>query len=327
MIKFICTKILRIIILLFIICVVSYLILVFSPIDILHAQFGSMMTTMSAEQRMKIIEFWGLNKPPLERFTDWFLALLKGDLGYSIIYRMPVKTLIKDYFFNTFFIMLSAWIVSGVLGLVLGVISAIYKNKWIDKIIKVYSLIIASSPKFWLALLFLIFFSGYLKWFPIGMAAPIGKTVEEISLATRIHHLILPAITLSFVSMSDIILHTRAKLLQVLSTDYILFAKANNKSMSRIIFEHSLRNILLPAITIQFLSFSELFGGAVFIEKIFSLPGLGSLVQEAGTKGDVALLLGIVIISAIWIFIGNLIADLLYFIIDPRIKEQWKNAK
>ena len=133
--------------------------------------------------------------------------------------------------------------------------------------------------------------------------------------------MILPGITLSLVSLADITMHTRIKLIEVLQSDFILFAKANGKTMKDIVLKHGLRNILLPAITLQFLAFSELFGGAVFIEQIFSYPGLAGLVQEAALKGDVALLLGIVLISAVWIFVGNLIADILYVVIDPRIKE------
>ena len=125
--------------------------------------------------------------------------------------------------------------------------------------------------------------------------------------------MILPGITLSLVSLADITMHTRIKLIEVLQSDFILFAKANGKTMKDIVLKHGLRNILLPAITLQFLAFSELFGGAVFIE--------AGLVQEAALKGDVALLLGIVLISAVWIFVGNLIADILYVVIDPRIKE------
>jgi peptide/nickel transport system permease protein len=182
-------------------------------------------------------------------------------------------------------------------------------------------MVLASSPKFWLGLLALMFFAGYLQWFPLGMVHPIGSLAEETSLMTRIHHMILPALTLSTVSISNITMQARSKLIEVLGQDFVLLARANKKSQREIVVQHGLRNIMLPVVTLQFLSFSELFGGAVFIEQIFAYPGLAGMVQEAGLKGDIALLLGIVLISAVWVFAGNMIADVLYAVIDPRIKE------
>ena len=229
--------------------------------------------------------------------------------------------MIVERFKETFFLMIIAWVLSGILGFLLGVVAAIKEGSWIDKIIKLYCMALASSPNFWLGLLFLMFFAGYLRLFPIGLTGPLGGLAADVTLWERIHHMMLPAITLSLVSLADITLHTRAKLVEVMQSDFILFARANGKSLKEIIRQHALRNILLPAITLQFLSFSELFGGAVFIEQIFSYPGLAGLVQEAAMKGDVALLLGIVLVSAVWIFVGNMIADILYVVIDPRIKE------
>ncbi|MDR2613514.1 MAG: ABC transporter permease, partial [Deltaproteobacteria bacterium] len=198
---------------------------------------------------------------------------------------------------------------------------AVYQGSWLDRAIRVYCMVLASSPKFWLGLLALMFFAGYLQWFPLGMVHPIGSLAEETSLMTRIHHMILPALTLSTVSISNITMQARSKLIEVLGQDFVLLARANKKSQREIVVQHGLRNIMLPVVTLQFLSFSELFGGAVFIEQIFAYPGLAGMVQEAGLKGDIALLLGIVLISAVWVFAGNMIADVLYAVIDPRIKE------
>jgi len=313
----------RMLLLLFLVCLLSFFIVVNSPIDTLQAQLGTSSMSMSPEQKAQIIAYWGLDKPPAERFLGWFTSILKGDFGLSMIYHQPVWDLIKSHFANTFILMLVAWFLSGVLGFGLGIAAAVYQGRLLDKGIRVYCLVLASSPKFWLGLLVLMFFAGYLGWFPIGMINPIGALAGETSLLTKIHHMILPALTLSFVSVANITMQTRSKLIEVLGSDYVLFARVNKKSSREIIVQHGLRNILLPVVTLQFLSFSELFGGAVFIEQIFSYPGLAGLVQEAGLKGDMALLLGIVLISAVWVFVGNLIADILYAVIDPRIKEGW----
>ncbi|MGN1363575.1 MAG: ABC transporter permease, partial [Methanobrevibacter sp.] len=131
----------------------------------------------------------------------------------------------------------------------------------------------------------------------------------------------LPVLTLSLVGVAPIAMYTRNELVEVLSSDYILFAKARGESGWPLIERQALRNILLPALTLQFLSFSELFGGAVLVEQVFSYPGIGQTAVAAGLQSDVPLLLGIVLISAIFVFVGNLIADILYYFVDPRIKE------
>ena len=320
-ISFLVKRLLRMIVLLVLISILSFGIVVNSPVDALQAHLGSQVSVLSEEQRAAILEQLDLDKPPAERYRKWAGNILHGDFGHSTVYNQPVGKMIVERFKETFFLMIIAWVLSGILGFLLGVVAAIKEGSWIDKIIKLYCMALASSPNFWLGLLFLMFFAGYLRLFPIGLTGPLGGLAADVTLWERIHHMMLPAITLSLVSLADITLHTRAKLVEVMQSDFVLFARANGKSLKEIIRQHALRNILLPAITLQFLSFSELFGGAVFIEQIFSYPGLAGLVQEAAMKGDVALLLGIVLVSAVWIFVGNMIADILYVVIDPRIKE------
>lgn len=320
-IAFLIKRFARMLVLLVLISIVSFGIVVNSPVDALQAHLGSQVSVLSEEQRAAILAQLDLDKPPAERYMKWAGNILHGDFGHSTVYNQPVASMIVDRFKETFFLMIIAWTLSGIIGFGLGVLAAIKEGTWIDRGIKTYCMILASSPNFWLGLLFLMFFAGYLRLFPIGLTGPLGGLASDVTLTDRIYHMMLPAITLSLVSLADITLHTRAKLIEILQSDFILFARANGKSLREIVRQHALRNIMLPAITLQFLSFSELFGGAVFIEQIFSYPGLAGLVQEAAMKGDVALLLGIVLVSAVWIFVGNMIADILYVVIDPRIKE------
>ena len=163
-------------------------------------------------------------------------------------------------------------------------------------------------------------FSVKLKLLPTGLGVPIGILSNEVTIGSLIKHLILPAMALSILGVANICLHTREKVIEILSSDYILFAKSRGESKKSIVFNHVIKNVSLPAITLQFLSFSELFGGAVFAEQVFSYPGLGQATVSAGLKGDLPLLMGIVIISLVFVYIGNLIADLLYIVIDPRVK-------
>lgn len=148
-----------------------------------------------------------------------------------------------------------------------------------------------------------------------------GKLASEVTLGDRAYHLVLPAFTLTIVSISKITLYTRQKLIETMDSDFILFAKARGESERQIIYRHILRNIALPAVTVQFASFSELFGGMALAETVFSYPGIGTATTAAALNGDVPLLLGIVIFSALFVFSGNLIANILYGVLDPRVKE------
>ncbi|MCR3923417.1 MAG: ABC transporter permease, partial [Firmicutes bacterium] len=190
----------------------------------------------------------------------------------------------------------------------------------LDRWVQMYCLTLASTPTFWLGLLLLIVFSVSLGWFPIGLGVPAGVLAEDVTLANRLYHLILPALTLSILGVANVALHTRQKLLEVLRSDYVLLARARGEKETTILWRHGLRNIALPAITIQFASLSELFGGSVLAEQVFSYPGLGQATVQAGLRGDVPLLLAIVLFSAIFVFSGNLLADLIYRVVDPRIR-------
>lgn len=300
---------------------ISFILMKNSPIDPIQAYIGADMLNVGPEQREKIAEYWGLNEPVLTQFVNWASALLHGDLGTSMIYRRPVSEIIGERFMSSLALMIVAWSLSGVMGFVLGIVAAMKKGTWIDSLIQWYCYTLASTPTFWMGLLVLIVFAVWLGWFPVGLGVPAGVLAEDVVLLDRVKHLVLPALTLSILGVANVALHTRQKLIEVLSSDYVLFARARGEKGFSLFWRHGLRNIVLPAITLQFAAFSELFGGAILAEQVFSYPGLGQATVEAGLKGDVPLLLGIVLFSTIFVFAGNLIADLIYYIVDPRTKE------
>ena len=263
-----------------------------------------------------------MNNPPAERFLTWAKNTLHGDFGTSIAYKKPVINVIGERFKYSLLLMITAWVLSGILGFLFGMLSGIYKGSLFDKLTKVFCITLQSAPTFWIGLLILSFFSIHLGWFPIGFAAPIGKAAGDITIWDRLYHLILPAITLSILSIGKITLYTRQKVIEILDCDFILMAKARGETTFQIIKRHVIRNICLPAITEQFSSFSELFGGMALAETVFSYPGLGSATTAAGVKGDVPLLLGIAIFSAIFVFVGNMTANILYSVLDPRVREE-----
>lgn len=306
----------------------SFILIVSSPIDPVEAYIGA-DKAISEKQRQSIIDYWGLDKEPLERFGLWIKNLIHGDMGDSIAYRKPVIQVIRERFSTSLVLMLTTWIISGLLGFVLGVLAGAFEGSLFDRIVKGFCLILASTPAFWIGILVLMLFVVKLGWFPMGMAVPLGTLAEDVTLGDRLYHLILPAFTLSIVSISSITLHTREKLISVLQSEPVLFARARGESRRQIVLRHGIRNIAIPAITIQFASFSELFGGSLLAEQIFSYPGLGNATVKAATKGDVPLLLALAMFSAVFVFVGNLVANVLYGVLDPRIRqgEKLKNVK
>ena len=300
------------------ICFISFLLIKTSPIDPIQAYIGADMLNVGPEQRERIAQYWGLNQPMMVQFWNWSSALLAGDMGTSMIFRRPVSEIISERFFHSLVLMLTAWALSGIIGFAMGVLAAMKKNTWVDRTIKWYCFTLASTPTFWMGLLMLMVFAVWFGWFPIGLGVPAGVLAEDVTVTNRITHLILPAITLSIVGVANVALHTRQKLLDVLTSDYVLFARARGERGFILFWRHGLRNIAMPAVTLQFASFSELFGGAVLTEQVFSYPGLGQATVEAGLRGDVPLLLGIVIFSALFVFVGNLVADFIYHVVRSK---------
>lgn len=325
LLRFLARKLLRLFLLLGAVTAASFTLLTLSPIDPVTAYVGADMLLVSPEQWARIAERWGLYDPPVERYMRWLGRVVRGDLGVSLIYRQPVARVIGQRFRASLELMGMAWVLSGVLGFTLGVLAGARPGSLQDRLIRWWAYITASTPAFWLALLLLNVFSVALRWTPICCAGPPGVPANEVSLLQRLHHLLLPVATLSVLGVANIALHTRQKMIGVMHSDYVLFACARGETLRGIIWRHGLRNVALPALTFQFASLSELFGGSVLVEQVFAYPGLGQATVEAGLRGDVPLLLGIALFSAIFVFVGNTVADLLYQLLDPRIRlEGWK---
>ncbi|MBR6654298.1 MAG: ABC transporter permease [Oscillospiraceae bacterium] len=310
----------KIISLLLAVSIIAFALVSFSPVDPVQ-QYILGVGAVSPEQRAEIEEYWGVNEPPVQRYFNWLGALLRGDMGESLLYRRPVAEIIGERFVNSLALMLCAWLFSGIIGFALGCVMGMNRDGWADRIIKKICYLLSSVPTFWLGLLFLLLFSVKLGWFPIGFSSPIGVAAEDVTIWQRLHHLFLPALTLSLMSFANIALHTRQKLVDIMESEYVLFARSRGESKGSLFFRHGLRNALLPALTLQFASFAELFGGSVLAENVFSYPGLGSAVAAAGLNSDVPLLLGVTLFSALFVCVGNMIANLLYGVVDPQIQE------
>ena len=315
-------KAVRMVVLVVLVSILAFALLSVSPMDSLQTNVGqTALGSMSAEQVEKLKDYWGVGVPPAKRYLAWASDFVRGDMGVSLLYRRPVAEVIREKLFNSLWLLASAWIISGILGFLFGVLAGRKRGGICDRLVTVYSLLTASTPAFWIAMMLLMVFAVQLKWFPVGLSVPIGISADQVTIPDRIRHAVLPAAALSITGISSVALHTREKMIDVMESDYVLFARARGESELSIVLRHGIRNVLIPAMTLQLGSVSEIIGGSVLVEQVFSYPGLGQAAVTAGLGSDVPLLLGITIITAVIVFGGNLAADILYGVVDPRIRE------
>jgi peptide/nickel transport system permease protein len=249
----------------------------------------------------------GLDQPLYVQFAEYFTHFLRGDFGQSIVNHEPVLPKILEQFPATVALTFTSAVLSVVIGVTFGVLSAVYRDKWIDGIARFIGLFGISMPTFWSGILLILLFSIRLHWFP-AMGSNGWKT------------LVLPSISLGFVGAGLIIRMVRTSMLEVIHEQFIVTLRAKGLSERIVMYRHALRNALIPAITIIGLHIGELMAGAVIIETVFSRQGIGRIVADAIMSKDMPVIQGIVFFTAIVYVIVNLIVDLSYSVIDPRIR-------
>lgn len=300
---------LRFIGLLLVTSVGTFILLSYSPVDPIRAYIGNDLLRVPPEQYAQIAARWGLDLPIWQRGWHWFVQMLQGNLGYSMLYNAPVTQVIGQRFATSFALLLSAWIFSGLLGLLMGLVAGRYLNRWPDRLVSALSYLLASLPTFWIGLLLLSLFAVRLDWAPICCAWTPGSSAETASWGNKLHHLILPMLALGLLGVGNIALHTRARVAEVMDTEFIRYARSQGDSGWALMNFHILRHAITPALCLQFASIGELIGGSLLAEKVFAYPGLGQATIDAGLRGDIPLLMGIVIFCAILVFCGNSIAN------------------
>lgn len=262
-----------------------------------------------------IKENLGLNKPLLLQYLIWLKNILSGNWGYSFITGQPILQMITARLPATLLLMGSSFILTFLITIPLGIYSALNKGKPLDTLFTILAFIGMSLPSFWVAMVFILFFSLYLGWFPTsGMSDFSGNPFSVI------HHMVLPVAVMTIGSLAGLMKYQRNSMLQVLNQLYIKSARARGIPEKTVIFKHALKNALIPIITIFGLSLPGLFGGAVIVEQIFGWPGMGSLGIQAIFQRDYPLIMGEIMFSSILIILGNQLADYLYTLVDPRIK-------
>ena len=258
----------------------------------------------------------GLDRPIPIQFVEWISNVIKGDFGTSLFFQgQQVTKVVFEHFKVTLTLTVLGVILAIILGIITGVIAAINHNNLLDRIIMVITSAGVSIPNFWLGLMLVLFFSIRLSLLP-----PAGFKPLSAGLGESLKYLILPAITLAFGQTSLIARMTRSNMLEVLRSDYVRTARSKGLSELMVNYKHALKNVLIPVITIIGLSFANLMGGAVVTEQIFNIPGVGRLLIKSVFTRDYPVIEGIVLyIAAMWVII-NLVTDVLYVIIDPRIE-------
>jgi peptide/nickel transport system permease protein len=312
MIRYLASRLAGMVVVMLIVATLVFFITRLAPGDPAAVMLGEQA---SAADIAKLRASYGLDRPLPVQFGYWLKELAHGNLGQSIFLQRPVTQALAERTEPTFFLTLFSLVIAMLIGVPCGIAAAVWRGKVVDQAFSGFAMLGASIPSFWLGLLLMETFAVGLGWFPVA-----GYGEPGVPLSARLHHLVLPAIVLGVVNSALILRFTRASMLDVLGEDHIRTARAKGMSEARVVLHHALRNALIPVITVVGLTFALLIGGAIVTETVFGLPGVGNLVVSAVLRRDYPVIQGaLLVIAALYVLI-NLSIDLLYLVIDPRVK-------
>ena len=274
----------------------------------------------SDEQIEELRQRLGLDKPIIVQYFNWIGNAAQGDLGRSIQFRRPVTEQIVDKAGNTALLVFTAVGIAAVVGIGLGLLSGSRPNTWMDRVARVFGSMGISMPEFALGIVLIIIFSVELDILPTSGMRPPGSTTTEFGELAK--HLVLPAVTLAVPQIAITSRLTRSSFLQVISQDYIRTARAKGLSESLVLSRHALRNILIPLVTIVGWQLGYLLSASILVETVFGWPGLGALMVLAVDGRDFPLLQGTTLVLALAVVLANILVDMSYGLIDPRVKAQ-----
>lgn len=321
MTRFVVRRLLQMIPLLIGISILAFLIIRLAPGDPTMVYIDPNKPPPSSEDLERLREQLGLNDPVPVQYVHWLENVLKGDLGFSLSGRRPVLDEIGERLPNTLLLGLAALMLTAVVSIPIGVLSAVARYSFLDYLVTLLSFLGLSIPGFVIALFLIQVFAVQLGWLPTTGMRDVREAYEGWRATLDVlEHLILPTIALSLASIARWARYQRSSLLDVLSQDYIRTARAKGLSEWIVMASHALRNALLPMITLMGLSIPSLVSGAFIIEYVFGWPGMGRLAVNAALRRDYPVIMGVTMISAIFIVLGNFLADIAYHWADPRIR-------
>jgi peptide/nickel transport system permease protein len=292
-----------------------------APGDPLDYLFGQEVNTLTEAQKQQVLRELRLDRPVMEQYVGYFTGILRGDLGRSVRYRMPVTDVLADRIRWTLALIIPALIIKAIIGTVLGALAAWRRGTTRDLGLLTTMLALDSMPAFWTGMILISVFAVQLGWLPSFGAMPLDTGGDPVTLAFEIgRRLILPVTTITLATVGSVFLLARASMLTTLGEDYVMMAQAKGLPERTVILRHALRNALLPVYTSLTLSLGVLASGAVVVETVFSYPGLGRVVYEGVLARDYPLLQGAFLFVTLGVVAANLLADLTYPLLDPRVR-------
>lgn len=318
--KFILRRIIVMIPQLFILSVLVFILAKAMPGDALTGQLAQ-NPKMDAQSLVEMRDKLGLNDPPAVQYTRWIKNLVRGDLGLSYIHQQPVTDLLAGRMWNTILLSACVLVLTYLIAVPLGVVSGRWTNSWADKIIVGYSYVSFATPLFIFALIMLFVFGFKLSWFPSGGSVDIQMEKGTLEYyVNKVHHLFLPALSGALISTVGIIQYLRSEIIETKIKDFVKTARAKGVPESRIYANHILRNSLLPIAAFLGYEITGLIGGSIFLESIFSYPGIGQLFLQSIMQRDYSVVTALVMISGLATLIGTLMSDIILSAVDPRIR-------
>ena len=278
-------------------------------------------TTYKAASEYKVAGFWNKVGAILSGYFGWLGNMLRGDFGDSFIHQRKVTAVIADYMWISFFISLVALIFQFAIAIPLGITSATHQYSIADYSVTVITMIGISLPSFFFAALLIKIFASWLGWFPVsGLVSAGASSTGVMHWLDMLHHLVLPMTVLVVLSIGGLMRYTRTNMLEVLNSDYIRTARSKGLSEKKVIYVHAFRNTMIPLMTLLAGILPSLFGGAMITEQVFAINGIGRLAYQALQQGDVPFIMGYNMFLAVLTVIGTLLSDLMYAVVDPRVK-------
>ncbi|MDF2628053.1 MAG: appB [Symbiobacteriaceae bacterium] len=294
--------------------IITFTIIQMAPGDIVDLYVDP---TLSAADKEAIRHNLGLDQHPVIQYGVWLKGVAQGDLGNSLVNRQPVAVRIGERMGPTLGLSLTALAVAFLIAIPVGVISATKQYSWLDYGSSIFALMFVSIPGFFLGIGLIFFFSLRLDWLPVSGMRTLGV---EKSFVDLLQHMILPTVVLSAGTMGAVTRYTRSSMLDVVRQDFIRTARAKGVSERLVVYKHTLRNALIPVITLLGLQLPQLLGGAIIIESVFMWPGMGRLAIEAINSRDYPVLMGLNLLTAVLVVLGGLLSDMMYSVADPRIR-------
>jgi peptide/nickel transport system permease protein len=273
--------------------------------------------TVSPEQLQRLRQTLGLDRPVYVQYASWLWGVLRGDLGTSLWYKTPVWVQLKDRFLVTMELAVMAIILSFWAAVPLGIVSAVRQDTGFDYCSRVFCVIGIALPTFWLGILIVYALAAFFQWLP-----PLGYATLWDDPLLNLQQLIFPALTLAFADLAFVARVTRSAMLEVMRQDYLRTARAKGLQELAVVGRHALKNALLPVVTVSGYQFGRLLGGVIIVESIFVVPGMGTLLIDSIIHRDFIVLQAIVLLIATVVLVLNLLVDLLYGVLDPRIRYQ-----